>query len=69
MVVLINILNKIEDKSLPIKMIELDEYGWYKDNYWLEEVEVLDTGSSGYEMEGEVRLYAGYNKFKNFRGV
>ena len=40
-------------------MIELDEYGWYKDNYWLEEVEVSDTGSSGYEIEGEVRLYGG----------
>lgn len=56
---LINILNKIEDKSLPIRMIELDEDGWYKDNHWLGEVEVSDTGSSGYEIEGEVRLYGG----------
>ena len=56
---LIGILNKVEDKSLPIRIIELDEDGWFKDNYWLEEVEVSDTGSSGYEVEGEVRLYGG----------
>jgi len=56
---LINVLNKIEDKSLPIRMIELDKDGWFKDNYWLEEVQVSDTGSSGYEIEGEVRLYGG----------
>ena len=56
---LIGILSKVKDKSLPIRIIELDEHGWYKDNYWLEEVEVSDTGSSGYEVEGEVRIYGG----------
>mgnify|MGYP003133243400 CR=1 FL=1 len=56
---LIGILNKVEDKSLPIRIIELDEDGWFKDNHWLEEVEISDTGSSGYEIEGEVRLYGG----------
>ena len=25
-------------------------------NYWLSDIEVSDTGSSGYEMIGEVRL-------------
>ena len=56
---LIGILNKVEDKSLPIRAIKLDEDSWSEDNYWLEEVEVSDTGSSGYEIEGEVRLYVG----------
>jgi hypothetical protein len=27
-----------------------------EDNYWLENVECSPTGSSGYEIEGEVRL-------------
>lgn len=56
---LINILNKVEDKSLPIRIIKFNEDDLYEDNLWLEEVQVSDTGSSGYEIEGEVRLYGG----------
>ena len=58
---LIGILSKVKDKSLPIRIIKLDEneITGIRINYWLEEVEVSDTGSSGYEVEGEVRLYGG----------
>jgi|TARA_R100000482_G_C5003655_1_gene92630 hypothetical protein len=56
---LISILNNIEDKSLPIRIIEFDEDRESDDNHWLQEVQVSDTGSSGHEVEGEVRLYGG----------
>ena len=54
---LIKQLQKIEDKNLPIRVIE--EMDNDDPNYWLRptgSIEVSDKGDSGYEMQGEVRL-------------
>ena len=54
---LINYLQSVEDKTLPIRIIndsEVDE-----ENYWLDKIELSDTGNSGYEIEGELRLIGG----------
>tara|TARA_R110001606_G_scaffold356293_1_gene507534 strand:- start:2 stop:208 length:207 start_codon:yes stop_codon:yes gene_type:complete len=59
---LIEYLNKIENKELPIRVIEEEDYsenGYSKPNFWLtfeKDIEVSDTGQSGYEQSGEVRL-------------
>ena len=47
--------------DLPIRVIEGTDYnedGDAKPNYWLDNhsIEVNNTGQSGYEMSGEVRL-------------
>ena len=57
---LINALNKIEDKSLPIKIVKLDEFGWHQEEYWLEQMELSNKASTlGYEIEEEVKLIGG----------
>ncbi len=59
---LIEILQSIEDKTLPIRVIEDKDYyesGDAKPNFWLyseTDIELNNTGQSGYEMLGEVRL-------------
>tara|TARA_R110000823_G_scaffold241176_1_gene365929 strand:- start:297 stop:503 length:207 start_codon:yes stop_codon:yes gene_type:complete len=59
---LIEILQSIEDKTLPIRVIEDKDYyenGDAKPNFWLSfetDIELNNTGQSGYEMSGEVRL-------------
>ena len=59
---LIEILQSIEDKTLPIRVIEDKDYyesGDAKTNFWLyseTDIELNNTGQSGYEMSGEVRL-------------
>ena len=59
---LIELLETIEDKTLPIRVIEKTDYyddGDAKPNFWLcskASIEVSDTGQSGYEQSGEVRL-------------
>ena len=56
-----------EAKQLPIRVIEESDYedvedkvqGEAKPNYWLSfdtDIEINDTGQSGYEQSGEVRL-------------
>ena len=57
---LIKRLQLIKDKSLDVR-IETQTYPWsiYTDedtNYWLSDIEVSNTGSSGYEVSGEVTL-------------
>ena len=52
---LIKRLQLIEDKSLPVN-IETQVFCEEDANYWLSDIEVSNTGSSGYEMIGEVRL-------------
>jgi len=37
------------------------------ENEWIESVEYSETGQSGYEIEGEVRLLTELNKNKYFR--
>jgi len=56
---LINVLQKIEDKSLLIRVIETNDFdidGNPKPNFWLNEIEVSETEQSGYEQNGEIRL-------------
>jgi len=55
---LLELLEQVEDKSLPIRVLENnpDNPDFNITNYWLENVEVVDTGTSGYENSGEVIL-------------
>jgi len=55
---LINKLNKIEDKTLFVRVLENNPHNpdFNMENYWLDEIEISDTGQSGYELHGEVRL-------------
>jgi len=56
---LINVLQKIEDKNLLIRVIETNDFdidGNPKPNFWLNEIEVSETKQSGYEQNGEIRL-------------
>jgi len=51
---LIKRLEKIKNKNLPVRVIAIED----ESNYWLDPdgVEVSNTGESGYEISGEVRL-------------
>ena len=55
---LINKLNAIEDKDLLVRVLENNPNNpdLNMENYWLHEIEVYDTGQSGYELNGEVIL-------------
>jgi len=55
---LIDALNIIEDKTLFVRVLEdnPDNPDYNGTNYWLDEIGVSDTGQSGYELHGEVRL-------------
>jgi hypothetical protein len=62
------VLLEIKDKSLPVRVfldVDRDDEESIENiadaiaediNFWLYEVEISDTGESGYEIEGEVRL-------------
>ena len=52
---LIKRLQLIKDKSLDVR-IEIQTYTDEDTNYWLSDIEVSNTGSSGYEVGGEVTL-------------
>tara|TARA_R100000750_G_C2272339_1_gene67952 strand:+ start:207 stop:392 length:186 start_codon:yes stop_codon:yes gene_type:complete len=52
---LIKQLQLIKDKSLDVR-IEIQTYTDEDTNYWLSDIEVSNTGSSGYEVGGEVTL-------------
>ena len=58
---LLELLEKVEDKSLPIRVLENnpDNPDFNMTNYWLDDIEVVDTGRSGYENCGEVILTGG----------
>jgi len=58
---LIKQLEQVDDKSLPIRVLEdnPDNPDFNMTNYWLGDIEVVDTGSSGYENSGEVILIGG----------
>ena len=58
---LLELLEKVEDKSLPIRVLENnpDNSDFNMTNYWLDDIEVVDTGRSGYENCGEVILTGG----------
>ena len=58
---LIELLEQVEDKSLPIRVLEDNPNNpdFNMTNYWLGDIEVVDTGSSGYENCGEIILIGG----------
>ena len=54
-----NQVQKIEDKSLLIRVIENNDFdidGNPKPNFWLSGIEVSEKGQSGYEQNGEIRF-------------
>jgi hypothetical protein len=55
---LINELNNIKDKSLDVRVLEnnIDNPNYNMENYWINRIEVANTGQSGYELHGEVIL-------------
>ena len=58
---LIKVLNDIEDKTLPIRVLEdnPNNADYNLENYWLDKIDVANTGESGYELSGEVVLRGG----------
>jgi len=50
---LMDMLDDVIDKNLPINLIVNEKP---TTNYWLHTIEESSTGSSGYEVSGEVRL-------------
>jgi len=53
---LIEILEKVKDKTLPINVfVDSDPL-----NNWVCDVEIYEKGSSGYEVEGEVLLITSF---------
>jgi len=55
---LINELNNIKDKSLDVRVLEnnIDNPNYNMENYWINRIEVANTGQNGYELHGEVIL-------------
>jgi hypothetical protein len=55
---LIKVLNDIEDKTLPVRVLEdnPNNADYNLENYWLDKIDVANTGQSGYELSGEVVL-------------
>ena len=53
---LINKLNAIEDKNLLVRVVQDDSYTDITENFWVDDIEVANTGQSGYELNGEVIL-------------
>jgi len=51
---LIEQLQAVEDKTLPVRILNMD--GEDEENIWVFQIEVSTTESSGYEDEGEVRI-------------
>tara|TARA_R110001606_G_C15005765_1_gene607757 strand:+ start:281 stop:475 length:195 start_codon:yes stop_codon:yes gene_type:complete len=58
---LIKVLNDIEDKTLPVRVLEdnPNNADYNLENYWLDKIDVANTGQSGYELSGEVVLRGG----------
>jgi hypothetical protein len=58
---LIKVLNDIEDKTLPVRVLEdnPNNADYNLENYWLDKIDVANTGQSGYELSGEVILRGG----------
>ena len=55
---LIKVLNDIEDKTLPVRVLEdnPNNADYNLENYWLDKIDVANTGQSGYELSGQVIL-------------
>jgi|TARA_B100001094_G_scaffold169278_1_gene163744 hypothetical protein len=55
---LINNLNTITDKTLNVRVLENNPNNsdYNLENYWIDRIDVANTGQSGYELHGEVVL-------------
>ena len=55
---LINNLNTITDKTLNVRVLEnnTNNPDYNLENYWIDRIDVANTGQSGYELHGEVIL-------------
>ncbi len=53
---LIKKLEQIKNKDLPVVVADIEDSSGDFYNHWVQNVEESETGSSGYEIEGEVRL-------------
>jgi len=53
---LIKLLDKVEDKNLNVRLLYYDDTEEETENYWLYGLEVSDTGTLGFENNGEVTL-------------
>ena len=51
---LINELEKVKDKELEVRILNMGSHD--EENIWATEIEVSDKGESGYEFNGEVRI-------------
>jgi len=55
---LINALQQIEDKTLPIRFVNQSDVD--NENVWLNGLECSERGQSGFEVDGEIRLIGNY---------
>ena len=55
---LINKLNTITDKTLNVRVLENNPNNsdYNLENYWIDKIDVANTGQSAYELHGEVIL-------------
>ena len=55
---LIDNLNTITDKTLNVRVLENNPNNsdYNLENYWINRIDVANTGQSGYELHGEVVL-------------
>ena len=55
---LIDNLNTITDKTLNVRVLENNPNNsdYNLENYWVDKIDVANTGQSGYELHGEVIL-------------
>ena len=55
---LIDNLNTITDKTLNVRVLENNPNNsdYNLENYWVDKIDVANTGQSGYEIQGEVVL-------------
>ena len=53
---LIKKLEQVKDKDLPVVVADIKDSSGDFYNHWVQNVEESETGSSGYEIEGEVRI-------------
>lgn len=53
---LIKKLKQIKDKNLPVVVADIEDSSGDFFNHWIVDIEEHKTSSSGYEIEGEVRL-------------
>ena len=55
---IIDNLNTITDKTLNVRVLENNpsKSDYNLENYWIDRIDVANTGHSGYELHGEVVL-------------